>query len=494
MSSARTALPQHIDVLVVGAGLSGVDAAYRLQTESPDRSYLIVEARDDLGGTWDLFRYPGVRSDSDMFTLGYPFKPWKDAKSIADGEAILRYIRETADDFGISEKIRYGYRVTSADWSNTEQQWTVDLQRGTEHVSMTCGFLYVCAGYYDYGSGHAPRFPGQESFDGLLVHPQFWPEDLDHDGKRVVVIGSGATAVTLVPAMASARTSVTMLQRSPTWISAVPSRDKHADRLRAHLPEALAHRLARTKNVLFNIGFHQYCERFPERARELLQRQTVRILGPEATAEHFTPSYRPWEQRLCAAPGADIFKAIKAGHARVVTDTVDTFVPEGIRLRSGEVLEADIVVSATGLKLTTFGGIRLEVDGAPVDLAEQYVWKGAMVTGLPNFAFTIGYTQLSWTLRADLTARLVCKVLNSMRRRGQRAVVPVPDEGLEPLPLFNLTSGYVQRSVDAFPRQAGRSPWRMHQNHLVDLVTTLRRNDTRALRPLPALDSDPVTA
>jgi len=486
LNVASPPLPAHVGVVVVGAGLSGIGAGYRLQTECPNRDYLILEARDSVGGTWDLFRYPGIRSDSDMFTLGYAFKPWKDAKSIADGESILRYIRETAAEFGIDDHIRYNTRVVGADWSSAEHVWTLTVEQAGEQSSLTCDFLYVCAGYYDYAAGHAPSFPGQDDFAGRILHPQFWPHDLDYSGKRIVVIGSGATAVTLVPSMASPTTHVTMLQRSPTWISAVPSRDARADWLRARLPERLAHRLIRAKNVAFNIGFYQFCQRLPGRARRLLTAQTTRILGDErAVAEHFTPTYKPWDQRLCAAPSADFFKALKAGHAEVVTDTIDSFVAEGIRLSSGRVLPADLVVTATGLQMQTFGGIEPTLDGKIIDVADEFVWNGAMVSGIPNFAFCIGYTNASWTLRADLSSRLVCSVLNWMRARRAQVVVPQPRQGMDRRDLFGLTSGYVQRSVAAFPKQGDRSPWRIHQNYLVD-SWSLRRSDFNAgLVPMP---------
>jgi monooxygenase len=489
MSARVPTLPIHVDVLVIGAGLSGIGAAYRLQTECPDRTYAIVEARDDLGGTWDLFRYPGVRSDSDMYTLGYPFKPWRDATSIAAGSAILEYIRETAVENGIDTEIIFGTKVMAADWSTSDQVWTVTVAQDGETHTMLASFIYACAGYYDYDTGHAPEFPGLDSFNGRVVHPQFWSEDLDYEGKRVVVIGSGATAVTLVPAMASDTTHVTMLQRSPTWISAVPSRDKKADWLREHLPEGIAHRAVRAKNVAFNIGFHHYCERFPDRARKLLLSQTHRILGPAAVEEHFTPTYRPWEQRLCAAPGADIFKAIKAGHAEVVTDTIEAFVPDGIQLTTGRILDADVVISATGLELKTFGGLEPSIDGKKVSFADEFVWKGAMVSGIPNFAFCIGYTRLSWTLRADLSSRLVCKVLNWMTAKGIHAVTPEANEKMESLPLFGLTSGYVQRSVGAFPKQGPRPPWQMQQNYVFDAIATLRNDFSRTLRPAPRGDA-----
>ncbi|MET7767126.1 NAD(P)/FAD-dependent oxidoreductase [Nocardia sp. NPDC005366] len=494
-------VPDHLDVVIVGAGLSGIGAAYRLQTECPGKSYAILEARDTLGGTWDLFRYPGIRSDSDMFTLGYPFKPWRDAKSIADGPSILRYITETAVEYGIDRHIRYGAKVISADWSSETARWTLTVARRdpegeTIETTLTCNFLYACAGYYNYDHGHAPDFPGIDSFAGRVVHPQFWPEDLDYAGKRVVVIGSGATAVTLVPALAEQAELVTMLQRSPSWISAVPGRDKQADKIRELLPPTLAHRLIRTKNILFGIGFYQYCRRRPESARKLLTGLTTRILKDEkVVAEHFTPSYNPWDQRLCAVPDADFFKAMKKGKAEVVTDHIETFVPEGIRLTSGRVLSADIVVTATGLQLLAFGGITPRVDGVPVPLSEQFVWQGAMLTGVPNFAVCIGYTNASWTLRADLTSRLVCKVLRHMDKHGYAAVVPRPDGALEQRPLLDLAAGYVQRSIADFPRQGDRHPWKVRQNYLLDSATTLRTNLGKTLAGTPAAATRPkVTA
>ncbi|AFT99327.1 flavin-containing monooxygenase [Nocardia brasiliensis] len=501
--SERGKAPEHLDVVIVGAGLSGIGAAYRLQTECPGKTYAIMEARAALGGTWDLFRYPGIRSDSDMFTLGYPFKPWRDAKSIADGPSILRYIDETAAENGIDRHIRYGTKVIAADWSSETARWTLTLEQrdaagDTVRRELTCGFLYACAGYYNYDHGYTPEFPGLSSFSGQVVHPQFWPEELDYSGKRVVVIGSGATAVTLVPSMADAAEQVTMLQRSPTWISAVPRRDKRADKIRELLPPKLAHRVIRAKNILFSIGFYQYCRRRPESARNLLTRLNLRILGDkQMVAEHFTPSYNPWDQRLCAAPSADFFRALKKGKAEVVTDHIDTFVPEGIRLRSGRVLPADIVVTATGLQLLAFGGIAPRVDGETVALADQFVWQGTMVSGVPNFAVCIGYTNASWTLRADLSSRLVCKIINHMDRRGQAAVVPKLEGDLVEQPLLELTSGYIQRAIGAFPRQGDRRPWKVRQNYLLDSVFTLRTDldKTLAATPKSAVRSaDLVTA
>ncbi|WP_063013051.1 flavin-containing monooxygenase [Nocardia kruczakiae] len=480
-----TAAGEYVDVVIVGAGLSGIGAGYRVQTELPGKSYAILEAREALGGTWDLFRYPGIRSDSDMFTLGYPFEPWRDAKSIADGPSILRYITETARRHGIDKHIRYGTKVVAAQWSSAESRWTLTLRQGDAERTLSCRFLYSCSGYYDYDQGHAPEFPGVETFSGTMVHPQFWPEDLDYAGKKVVVIGSGATAVTLVPAMAEQAELVTMLQRSPTWISAVPGRDKQADKIRELLPAGLAHRVIRTKNILFNVGFYQYCRRRPQAARKLLTGLTTRILKDEKlVAEHFTPEYNPWDQRLCAVPDADFFKAMRKGKAEVVTDHIDAFVPEGIRLKSGRVLPADIVISATGLKLLAFGGIALEVDGEPVNLSERFVWQGTMLTGVPNFAVCIGYTNASWTLRADLTSRLVCKVIAHMDRRGYEAVVPQPQAELTEHPLLDLASGYIQRSIGDFPRQGDRHPWKVRQNYLLDSATTMRTNLDKTLQPV----------
>ena len=483
--------PEHVDVVVVGAGLSGIGAAYRLQTERPGTSYAVLEAREDLGGTWDLFRYPGVRSDSDMYTLGYSFKPWRDGKALADGPSILAYIRETAEENGIHERIRYSSKVVAADFDTATARWTLTVEdpRSGATRTMTCGFLYSCAGYYDYDTPHDPELVGIEDFAGTRVHPQFWPEDLDYAGKRVLVLGSGATAVTLVPSLLQgdgAAAHVTMLQRSPTWISPVPGVDRTAERIKAVLPAGLAHRVVRTKNIAFGTAFYQFCRRRPQQARKLLNGLATKILkDPELVREHFTPRYDPWDQRLCAVPSGDLFVAIKAGDAEVVTDHVDTFVPEGVRLRSGRVLEADVVVTATGLRLRAFGGIEPSVDGQRVPLAEQYVWNGAMVTGVPNFAVCIGYTNASWTLRADLSHRLVCKVLGWMAGHDYATVEPRPDRPLTPHPLLDLAAGYVQRSIDAFPRQGEQAPWRVRQNYVLDSVTTLRTDLSKTLAGTP---------
>jgi monooxygenase len=481
---------EHHDVVIIGAGLSGVGAAYRLQTLRPGTSYTILEAREDLGGTWDLFRYPGVRSDSDMYTLGYAFKPWAGSKSLADGSTVLDYIRDTADEFGIGAHIQRSSRVVGADFDSRAARWTLAVEdpRTASRRTITCGFLYSCAGYYDYEQPHAPAFAGAGSFTGTIVHPQFWPADLDVTGKRVVVIGSGATAVTLVPALlqgAGPAEHVTMLQRSPSWIVALPGRDQLAERIKAVLPARWAHRVIRGKNIAFGTAFYQYCRRRPRSARKLLTGLATRMLGDaQLVADHFTPRYDPWDQRLCAVPGGDLFHAIRSGRARVVTDHIDRFVPEGIRLRSGEILEADIVVTATGLQLLAFGGIDPHVDGKQVDLSKQYVWNGAMLTGVPNFAVCIGYTNASWTLRADLTHRLVTRVLAWMDRKHYAAVVPTPEAGLSRRPLLDLASGYVQRSLGAFPHQGDRRPWLVRQNYVVDSLTTLRTDLDRTLIPV----------
>jgi len=491
MARRDSSPPEHVEVVVVGAGLSGVGAAYRLQSERPGTTYAVLEAREDLGGTWDLFRYPGVRSDSDMYTLGYAFKPWRDGKSLADGPSILAYIRETAAENGIEEHIRFSTKVVAADFDTATARWHVTTEdpRTGERGELTCGFLYSCSGYYDYDRPHDPVFAGVEDFAGEVVHPQFWPEDLDYAGKRVVVIGSGATAVTLVPSLLEgegAAAHVTMLQRSPSWISAVPGTDVLAERIKSVLPAGVAHRLIRAKNIAFTTGFYQFCRRRPQQARRLLTGLATKVLGDaDLVREHFTPSYDPWDQRLCAVPSGDLFVAIKKGRADVVTDHVDRFVPEGVRLASGRVLEADVVVTATGLRLRAFGGIAPRVDGEEVVLSEQYVWNGAMMTRIPNFAVCIGYTNASWTLRADLTHRLVCKVLRWMDEHDYASVVPRPDGELAPRPLLDLASGYVQRSIGDFPRQGDRAPWLVRQNYVIDNATTLRRDLSRTLAPTP---------
>ncbi len=466
---------EHFDVLIVGAGLSGICAGYHLQNRCPGKRYAILESREAIGGTWDLFRYPGIRSDSDMYTLGFPFRPWTHDKSIADGPAIRDYVRDTAREFGIDRHIRFRHRVLAANWSSADARWIVEAEvgPGRERVTYSCAFLYLCSGYYSYESGYTPPLSNIEAFKGHVVHPQHWPEDLDYSGQRVVVIGSGATAVTLVPALAEKAAHVTMLQRSPTYIVALPARDPAAQRLRRLLPPKAAYKAIRAKNVLLSMAFYQLCRRFPSLARRMIRRGALRLLPPGYPVDtHFNPSYQPWDQRLCVAREADLFRAIRRNRASVVTDQIETFTENGVRLRSGKQLAADLIVTATGLKLVPCGGIRIAVDGNAVDLGRTFSYKGLMVSGVPNMAVCAGYTNASWTLRADLASQYVCRLLNHMGRKGYKACVPRLDgRGMQARPLLNLTSGYVQRSVDAFPKQGGRPPWTMPQNYLLDLIS-----------------------
>ncbi len=466
---------EHVDVLVVGAGLSGIAAGYYLQTRSPTRRYAILEARDTLGGTWDLFRYPGVRSDSDMYTLGFTFHPWRDPRAIADGPAILSYLRETAAAYGIDRKIRFGHRVRHAEWSSDSATWSVEVERGSDkqRVQFSCNFLFMCSGYYDYAAGYTPAWPGVERFAGPIVHPQQWPAGLDYAGKRVVVIGSGATAVTLVPAMAERAAHVTMLQRSPTYIVAQPSRDQAVGRLQRRLPPGLAHGLARWKSVLVNLAFYQLARRWPAGVRGLIARRAQRQLGPDFdVATHFTPRYNPWDQRLCLAPDGDFFKALRSGKASVVTDQIASFTESGLALQSGATLDADLIVTASGLVLKLLGGMTLAVDGAPVDLAQTLNYKGMMFSDIPNLASAFGYTNASWTLRCELTAAYVCRLLNHMQRHGYVRCTPRRrDPAIGEEPILSFTSSYVQRALPELPRQGSRAPWRMHQNYLLDLLS-----------------------
>jgi len=478
--------PEHFDVLIVGAGLSGVGAACRLRARCPGKTFSLLEARDAIGGTWDLFRYPGVRSDSDMHTLGYRFRPWPGAAAIADGPAILAYVRDTARESGVDRDVRFGHRVVAAEWSSTDAAWTVEAEVGTGpdagRARFTCGFLYLCTGYYDYDRGHAPDWPGTERFAGRIVHPQHWPAGLGHAGERVVVIGSGATAVTLVPALARTAAHVTMLQRSPTYVVARPSRDGLAGALRRVLPGRLARRLTRWKNVLVGAAFYRLCRRRPGLARRLLLAGVRRQLGADFDVEaHFSPRYAPWDQRLCVAPDGDLFEAIRSGRASVVTDEIESFAETGVRLRSGRLLEADLVVTATGLTLRLAGGARLSVDGAEVDLASTTAYKGAMLGGVPNLALAFGYVNASWTLRCELTADYVCRLLNFMAARGYAACVPRRPAG-GGRPLLDFTSGYVRRAAGSLPRQGAGRPWRVRQNYPLDfLETTFGRVDDGVL-------------
>jgi monooxygenase len=466
---------EHFDVVIVGAGISGIGAGYHLQTQCPKKNYAILEGRSDMGGTWDLFRYPGIRSDSDMFTLGYSFRPWKAAQSFADGPAILAYLRETAQEFGIDRHIRFKHRVKTAKWSSAESVWTVDAEIGEDRqpARYTCNFLYLCSGYYDYKSGYTPVFAGSDDFQGKLVHPQHWPQDLDYRDKRVVVIGSGATAVTLVPAMAETAAHVTMLQRSPSYIVSLPSEDRVARLIRWLLPQRAAHRTLRWKNVLLGIYFYQICRRTPGLAKKLLRRGIAKELPTDFDIDtHFKPRYQPWDQRVCLAPDADFFQAIRDGRVSVVTDQIEKFTQQGILLKSGKELPADIIVTATGLKMLACGGIQLSVDGTPVEPGRALTYKGLMLSDVPNCAMCVGYTTASWTLRADLASAYVCRLLNYMDRCGYKQCVPRADDPeLRPEPLLGLTSGYVQRGSSLFPKQGSKAPWLLRQNYILDLMT-----------------------
>jgi len=471
----RNGALEHLDVLIVGAGLSGIGAACHLQAECPGKSYAILEAREASGGTWDLFRYPGIRSDSDMFTLGYSFKPWTGPKSIADGPSILSYIRETAAEQGVQERIRYGRRVTGASWSSEQACWTVDVQHAAtgEPEQLTCAFLFANTGYYRYDEGYLPAFPGIESYRGTLIHPQHWPEGVDCAGERVVVIGSGATAVTLVPALARVAAHVTMLQRSPTYILSLPGADPVADVLRRVLPARAAYAIVRWKNVVISSLFYQLSRRAPSLVKSLIRRQVQRALPPGYDVDtHFKPSYDPWDQRVCLVPDGDLFTTIAAGGASVMTDTIETFTEHGLRLRSGRELEAEVIITATGLNLQLLGGMRLTVDGREVDPSQTVAYKGMMLSGVPNMAFTVGYTNASWTLKADLVASYLCRLLNHMDEHAYSRCMPLaPDPSLPTTPFMDLSSGYVTRSIALLPRQGAVAPWRLHMNYLLDLIS-----------------------
>ncbi|HEX6023428.1 MAG TPA: NAD(P)/FAD-dependent oxidoreductase [Solirubrobacter sp.] len=460
---------EHVDVLIVGAGLSGIGAAHHLQERLPHKTYAVFEARDTIGGTWDLFRYPGVRSDSDMFTLGYRFRPWVDAKALADGPSILEYVRDTAREAGIDRHIRFRHRVRRASWSSDDARWTIETEG---RPAITCNFLYVCGGYYRYDQGYLPEFEDIDSFQGRVVHPQFWPEDLECEGKRIVVIGSGATAVTLVPALAERAARVSMVQRSPTYIISIPSIDPIANALRKALGPRGSYPLARWKNVAVSTLIYELCQRRPRMMRALIRRGVMKALPAGYDVDtHFNPRYGPWDQRLCLVPDGDLFKAISAGRAEMVTDTIERFTPTGLRLESGRELEADIIVTATGLNLLAFGGIELVVDGEPVSLPDKLAYKGMMLSDVPNFVFTVGYTNASWTLKADLVAEYVCRLLREMDRGGHRACVPVADDPtVERRPLLDFAAGYVQRSVHLFPKSGSRPPWRLGMSYAVDVV------------------------
>lgn len=464
---------EHLDVLVVGAGLSGIAAGYHLQARCPGKRFAILEGRGAIGGTWDLFRYPGIRSDSDMYTLGYSFHPWPSDAAIADGASIRAYVEDAARAHGLDRKIRFHHRVERAAWSSADARWTVDVVRADtgEAVQLTAGFLFMCSGYYRYDDGYTPAIAGVDDFAGRIVHPQRWPADLDHAGQRVVIIGSGATAVTLAPALAATAAQVTMVQRSPSYVVARPTTDAVARRLRQLLPAEVAGDVARWKNVLLGAAFYGFCQRFPRQARALITRGVRDALGADYdVGTHFNPRYAPWDQRLCLVPDGDLFAAIKRGAVEVVTDTIERYTATGLQLGSGRHLDADLVVTATGLQLLFLGGMTVTVDGAAIDPAATRAYKGAMLSGVPNLAMALGYTNASWTLKCELIARYVCRLLGHMDERGARACVAVPGADVGDEPLLDLSSGYVQRAAASFPRQGTRTPWKLYQNYVRDLI------------------------
>lgn len=467
---------ERLDILIVGAGLSGIGTAHHLKSEHPDRSFAILESRPQIGGTWDLFRYPGIRSDSDMHTLGYRFRPWTDAKSIADGASILDYIRSTATESGIDTHIRFGHRVVAADWSAATSTWRVKVIAGETTRFFECSFLVMCSGYYSYDAGYTPELKGIHTFEGRVVHPQQWPEDLDHSGRDIVVIGSGATAVTLVPALAKSAAHVTMLQRSPTYIMSVPSQDVIANTLRRLVGSQLSYRLTRWKNVATAWAVYELSRRCPSIIKAMVRKNVAKHLPVADVDAHFTPSYQPWDQRLCATPDGDLFRSLKSGRASVVTDTIDTFTDVGIRLTSGTTLRADIVVTATGLDLLFFGGIDLRVNGNRVNVAEAFAYKGMMLSDVPNFVYTLGYTNSSWTLKADLVSQYLCRLIDFMDSHGYTSCVPHPDDLTMPRrPLFDFEAGYVKRALDRMPSSGPRAPWRQGMNYIEDVITMRHR-------------------
>ena len=467
--------PVPLDVLIIGAGLSGIGAAHALSDKCPDKRYLILERRQAIGGTWDLFRYPGIRSDSDMYTLSYSYKPWSNRKAIADGPDIKRYIEEIAEDSGAIHNIRFQRRVVSANWSSQRSRWEVVAKAtdasGAEHEEhYEARFLFSCSGYYSYDEGYRPDFPNEQNFKGQIIHPQFWPEDLDYAGKRVVVIGSGATAVTLIPAMAKTAAHVTMLQRSPSYVVARPQRDGIAQSLQKWLPLQAAHSLTRWKNVFLTQFFYKIARNRPDQFKQRVLHMVKTQVG-DVDMKHFTPDYKPWDQRVCAVPDGDLFRDVRAGRASVVTDTIDSFTENGIRLGSGETLEADIIVTATGLKVNALGDVTVSVDGTPMPFNERMSYKGMMLSDVPNMIVTFGYTNASWTLKAELTADYACRLLRHMDKHNYREAVVRRDASVQEQPFLDFTSGYVQRAANVLPKQGDRAPWQVHQNYLKDKLT-----------------------
>lgn len=463
----------YFDVIVVGAGLSGIGAAHYLQTECPNKTYTILEMRDTIGGTWDLFRYPGIRSDSDMYTLGYAFRPWTSPKAIADGESILKYIRDTAKEEGIEKNIRYKHKIIASNWSSQKQQWTIDVEQTDtkEIIQFTCNFLLMCSGYYNYDHGYTPEFKGRNSFQGQIIHPQKWTSDIDYADKKIIVIGSGATAVTLVPELSKKAAKVIMLQRSPTYIATAPSEDKIANFLRKILPSKVAYSLSRWKNVLTGLFFYNLARSKPHWVKASIYKETQKALGEDYDVKkHFSPKYNPWDERFCLVPDGDLFIALRKKKAEIVTDYIDQFTEKGILLQSGEELEADIIVTATGLDMKFMANLQVAIDGKKMQPTEHYVYRGTMLSNVPNLALITGYTNASWTLKSDLTSQYVCRLINHMEKTNKKEVVPELNEHLDDIPLIDFTSGYIERAKDKLPKQGTKKPWKLHQNYAKDII------------------------
>ena len=470
----------YTDIIIVGAGLSGVGAACHLERKNPEKSYVIFEAREELGGTWSLFKYPGIRSDSDMYTFGFSFKTWDNPKSFADAPNILKYLNEAANEYRIKDKIKYQTKVLKANFDTQNKIWSITTinKAGNEEIYHS-RFLFSCTGYYNYDEGYTPDYNGIENYEGEIIHPQHWPENLDYKNKRVVVIGSGATAVTIVPEMADETSEITMLQRSPTYVGAFPNKDKYAELFKKYFPKKVAHKLIRFKNIFVQILFFQACKIWPNYMKKLLVKAAQRKLGNFPAKPHFEPNYNPWDQRFCVAPDGDLFRAIREGKANVITDKIDSFNKKGIKLVSGKNLEADIIISATGLKLLAFGGSKISIDNSPYNPSDAITYKGLMLSGLPNCIFFAGYTNASWTLKSDLTSEYASRLFNLMDKKNYSFFMPkIEKQNMNITPLLNLNSGYIHRSSHLFPKQGSKLPWKLYQNYFFD-YTMLRINKIR---------------
>lgn len=461
-----------LDILIIGAGLSGIGAACHLERKNPEKMYQILEARSEIGGTWSLFKYPGIRSDSDMYTFGYSFKTWDNPKSFADAPSILTYLQEAASEYKVRDKITFNTKVIHANFDSKTATWTVVAQQGNEEKEYSCQFLFFCTGYYSYQNGYMPNFPGADIFEGTIIHPQHWPENLNYDNKKVAVIGSGATAVTIVPKMSEKTKEITMIQRSPTYVGAFPNKDKIALFLKRIFPKKTAHKLIRFKNILIQIVFFSLCKAFPNLMKDLLVKGAQRELGDFPAKPHFEPNYKPWDQRFCVAPDGDLFAVLKAGKANVITDHIEKFTKTGIQLQSGKHLEVDIIISATGLQLLAFGGAKVSVDGVDFNLSQSVTYRGLMLSDLPNSLFFAGYTNASWTLKSDLTSEYASRLMHFLEKNKYRSFVPVvKDNSIKRIPLLNLNSGYIHRSEHEFPKQGSKVPWRLYQNWFLDYYT-----------------------